>query len=89
MRRREPGTAGPKRMPVRKAAVAIALALVAVLILAALYFAPLVSQRAEGPSAETAIAWAERGDGYDCAFSLEREYTDGEGRTVYRLVSDS
>ncbi len=76
-------------MPGRKAAVAIAIALVAVLILAALYFAPLVSQRAEGPSAETAIAWADRGDGYDFSFSLEREYADGKGRTVYRLVSDS
>ena len=76
-------------MPGRKAAVAIAIALVAVLILAALYFAPLVSQRAEGHSAEAAIAWAERGDGYDYTFSLEREYADGEGRTVYRCVSDS
>ena len=76
-------------MPGRKAAVAIAIGIVAVLILAALYFAPLVSQRAEGPSAETAIAWAERGDGSDYTFSLEREYTDEEGRTVYRLVSDS
>ena len=85
----EPGTAGPKRMRDRKAAAAAAAVFVAVLVMAALYFGPLISQRAEGPSAEAAIAWAERGDGYDYAFSLEREYTDEEGRTVYRLVSDS
>lgn len=75
-----------KRMRDRKAAAAV---FVAVLVMAALYFGPLISQRVEGPSAETAIAWAERGDGYDYAFALEREYADGEGRTVYRLVSDS
>ena len=78
-----------KRMRDRKAAVAAAAVFVAVLVMAALYFGPLVSQRVEGPSAETAIAWADKQGGGDYTFSLEREYTDEEGRTVYRLVSDS
>ncbi|MRX81641.1 hypothetical protein [Eggerthella guodeyinii] len=83
----EPGTAGPKRMRDRKAAVAVAL--VAVLIQTALYFAPLVVQYAEGDTAEVAIATADGGAGGEYAFSLEREYADEEGRTVYRCVSDS
>ncbi|OUO85581.1 hypothetical protein B5F40_15715, partial [Gordonibacter sp. An230] len=50
---------------------------------------PLAVQRAMGPSAEAAIADANRGAGGDYTYSLEREYSDAEGRTVYRLVTDS
>lgn len=78
-----------KRMRDRKAAVAAAVVFVAVLVMAALYFGPLIVQYAEGDTAEAAIATADGGAGGEYAFSLEREYADEEGRTVYRCVSDS
>ena len=78
-----------KRMRDRKAAAAAAVVFVAVLVMAALYFGPLVVQYAEGDTAEAAIATADGGAGGEYAFSLEREYADEEGRTVYRCVSDS
>lgn len=79
-----------RRTRIRKAALAtaaVALAIAAALL--ALYLAPLCVSYAEGPSAEEAVEWADKGAGGEYAFSLEREYVDGEGRTVYRLVSDS
>lgn len=79
-----------KRMRDRRAAIALIAALAAVpAIGAAVYFPPLAAQYAEGPSAEAAIEWAERQGEWELAYSLEREYVDDEGRTVYRLVSDS
>ena len=79
-----------RRARIRKTAFVTAIAALAIAAaLLALYFAPLCARYAEGPSAEEAVEWADRGAGGEYAFSLEREYVDGEGRTVYRLVSDS
>lgn len=79
-----------RRARIRKTAFVTAIAALAIAAaLLALYFAPLCARYAEGPSAEEAVEWADRGAGGEYAFSLEREYVDGEGRTVYRLVSGS
>lgn len=71
-----------KRIGGRKAAV-IAFGLLA------LYFVPLCVRYVEGPSAEEAIEWADKGTGGEYSYALEREYVDEEGRTVYRVMSDS
>ncbi|OUO89822.1 hypothetical protein B5F40_09055 [Gordonibacter sp. An230] len=87
-----PGAPARARMRRRALAISLVCALAAPLALpapAVLYFAPLALQRAMGPSAEAAIAQADRGAHGDFTYSLEREYSDAEGRTVYRLVSDS
>lgn len=72
----------------RGASIAAAVAL-AVLAGTALQLASLAARFAEGPSAEAAIADADRGAHGEYAHILECEYADEEGCTVYRLVSDS
>ena len=79
-----------RRARIRKMAFVTAIAALAIAAaLLALYLVPLCARYAEGPSAENAVEWADRGAGGEYAFSLEREYVDEEGRTVYRLVSGS
>ena len=72
----------------RGASIAAAIAL-AVLAGIAFQLVSLAARFAEGPSAEAAIADANRGAHGYYTYTLECEYADEEGCTVYRLVSDS
>ncbi|OUO85580.1 hypothetical protein B5F40_15710 [Gordonibacter sp. An230] len=84
-----PGAPARARMRHRKIAAALCAAVA--LGAPAAYLAPLALQYAEGPSAEEAIADANDSAAHNnkAVYSLECEYFDAEGRTVYRLVSDT
>ena len=69
--------------------VIVAIRIAAVAGLVGFYFVLPLVQFAMGPSAEAAIADADRGAHGEYAHILECEYADEEGCTVYRLVSDS
>lgn len=69
--------------------VIVAIRIAAVAGLVGFYFVLPLVQLAMGPSAEAAIADADRGAHGEYAHILECEYADEEGCTVYRLVSDS
>ena len=79
----------PAHTRMRHRALAIAACLAVAVGAPAAYFAPLCAQYAEGPSAEAAIADANRRNGRELSYSLESERTEPDGSVVYRLVSDS
>ena len=84
---RQEGAEAAPASSVGPAIVAIRIAAVAGLV-GFCFVLPLV-QFAMGPSAEVAIADANKdAHGYH-SYALESEYADEEGCTVYRLVSDS
>ena len=72
----------------RGASIAAAIAL-AVLAGTALQLASLAARFAEGPSAEAAIADADKTNRRELSYSLVSERTEPDGSVVYRLVSDS
>lgn len=74
------------RTRLRHRRIAIALSLAVAIGVPAVYFVPLALQYAEGPSAEAAIEWARQ---TDYTYSFESQYVDDQGRTVYRLVSNT
>ena len=76
----------PAHTRMRHRALAIAACLAVAVGAPAAYFAPLCAQYAEGPSAEAAIADANRRNGRELSYPRVRE-TEPDGSVVYRLVS--